>query len=239
MTLSLPLARVAPPPSLLPCSSPLGPQPSALTPQRPGQALPPRATNPLSSPSPLNFHISTPQPPRPAPALIIITARFPHLRPPAASPCTCSHPHNPSIFTPPGRPGPTPAPILITIHRRADSGCGYTCSHPHHSLPLGRAGKRRRPPISKRPSSPEATLSPCVLRENRAAGLWMKPALANTPLPLQQPALGQLNQRGRSIDKSRQRRAYAQQLVTTRLLDCLHDPVAQLSRLQRIYPYAL
>ena len=44
---------------------------------------------------------------------------------------------------------------------------------------------------------------------------------------------------GEVKDKSRQRRAYAQQLVTTRLLDCLHDPVAQLSRLQRIYPYAL
>lgn len=33
-------------------------------------------------------------------------------------------------------------------------------------------------------------------------------------------------------------RAYAQQLVTTRLLDCLHDPVARLSRLQRIHPCA-
>ena len=31
-----------------------------------------------------------------------------------------------------------------------------------------------------------------------------------------------------------QRRAYAQQLVTTRLLDYLHDPARQLSRLQRI-----
>ena len=34
-------------------------------------------------------------------------------------------------------------------------------------------------------------------------------------------------------------RAYAQQLVTTRLLDCLHDPVARLSRMQRIHPSAL
>ena len=33
--------------------------------------------------------------------------------------------------------------------------------------------------------------------------------------------------------------AYAQQLVTTRLLDCLHDRVRQLSRMQRIYPCAL
>ena len=36
-----------------------------------------------------------------------------------------------------------------------------------------------------------------------------------------------------------QRRAYAQQLVTTRLLDYLHDPARQLSRLQRIQSCAL
>ncbi len=34
--------------------------------------------------------------------------------------------------------------------------------------------------------------------------------------------------------KSRRRRAYPQQIVTTRLLYCLQDPFAQLSRLQRI-----
>ena len=33
-------------------------------------------------------------------------------------------------------------------------------------------------------------------------------------------------------------RAYAQQLVTTRLLDCLHDPVGRPSRLQGIHPGA-
>ena len=41
--------------------------------------------------------------------------------------------------------------------------------------------------------------------------------------------------RGGQIEAAR---AYAQQLVTTRLLDCLHDPVARLSRLQRIHPCA-
>ena len=35
-------------------------------------------------------------------------------------------------------------------------------------------------------------------------------------------------------EKSRRRRAYPQQIVTTRLLYCLQDPFAQLSRLQRI-----
>ena len=33
-------------------------------------------------------------------------------------------------------------------------------------------------------------------------------------------------------------RAYAQQLVTTRLLDCLHDPVRRPSRLQGFHPSA-
>ena len=37
-----------------------------------------------------------------------------------------------------------------------------------------------------------------------------------------------------SAGKSRRRRAYPQQIVTTRLLYCLQDPFAQLSRLQRI-----
>jgi hypothetical protein len=35
-------------------------------------------------------------------------------------------------------------------------------------------------------------------------------------------------------EKSRRRRAYPQQIVTTRLLYCLQDPFAHLSRLQRI-----
>jgi hypothetical protein len=40
---------------------------------------------------------------------------------------------------------------------------------------------------------------------------------------------------GRALGgKSRRRRAYPQQIVTTRLLYCLQDPFAQLSRLQRI-----
>jgi hypothetical protein len=38
--------------------------------------------------------------------------------------------------------------------------------------------------------------------------------------------------------KSRPKRADAQKLVTTRLLDYLHDPLARLGRLQRIHPRA-
>lgn len=41
-----------------------------------------------------------------------------------------------------------------------------------------------------------------------------------------------------SLNKSRPRRADAQWLVTTRLLDHVHDPLAQLGRLQRIRPRA-
>jgi hypothetical protein len=41
-----------------------------------------------------------------------------------------------------------------------------------------------------------------------------------------------------ALNKSRPRRADAQRLVTTRLLDHLHDPLAQLGRLQRIHPRA-
>jgi hypothetical protein len=38
------------------------------------------------------------------------------------------------------------------------------------------------------------------------------------------------------LGKSRRRTAYPQQIVTTRLLYCLQDRFAQLSRLQRIWP---
>ena len=59
-------------------------------------------------------------------------------------------------------------------------------------------------------------------------------------IPLLPPARGGRGERGRlCLHKSRADWAYAQQLVTTRLLDCLHDPPPQLSRLQRIYPCAL
>ncbi len=43
----------------------------------------------------------------------------------------------------------------------------------------------------------------------------------------------------RSLPQIELARADAQHLVTTRLLDCLHDPARQPSRLQVIYPHAL
>jgi hypothetical protein len=42
-----------------------------------------------------------------------------------------------------------------------------------------------------------------------------------------------------TLNKSCQRRAYAQRIVTTRLLYHLHDPAELISRMQRIYPRAL
>jgi hypothetical protein len=48
-------------------------------------------------------------------------------------------------------------------------------------------------------------------------------------LPLRWPRLAE-----RTLGKSRRRTAYPQQIVTTRLLYCLQDRFAQLSRLQRI-----
>lgn len=77
---------------------------------------------------------------------------------------------------------------------------------------------------------------------NREAGPWV-PASPSIPFKSgspskYRPVIGQSIDGG-VINKSRSRRAYAQQLVTTRLLDCLHDPVTRLSRLQRIHPSAL
>lgn len=84
--------------------------------------------------------------------------------------------------------------------------------------------------------------APAAGRGNREAGLWV-PASQSIPFKSgspskYRPAIGQSIDGG-VINKSRSHRAYAQQLVTTRLLDCLHDPVTRLSRLQRIHPSAL
>ena len=49
-------------------------------------------------------------------------------------------------------------------------------------------------------------------------------------IPLRRPSRG----RSETLGKSRRRTAYPQQIVTTRLLYCLQDRFAQLSRLQRI-----
>ena len=57
---------------------------------------------------------------------------------------------------------------------------------------------------------------------------------SNSLAPPQGPPTTFVAEPGRLVGKSRRRRAYPQQIVTTRLLYCLQDPFAQLSRLQRI-----
>ena len=52
--------------------------------------------------------------------------------------------------------------------------------------------------------------------------------------PPEEPPYGGPNQWDALLGKSRRRTAYPQQIVTTRLLYCLQDRFAQLSRLQRI-----
>ena len=59
-----------------------------------------------------------------------------------------------------------------------------------------------------------------------------RPRRRRTPAPVKSPVR---RAAGRALaGKSRRRRVYPQQIVTTRLLYCLQDPFAHLSRLQRI-----
>ena len=64
----------------------------------------------------------------------------------------------------------------------------------------------------------------------------LPPTRVRAGLPWSRPAAFLLTSPGRAQDyeKSRHRTAYPQQIVTTRLLYCLQDRYAQLSRLQRI-----
>ncbi len=78
--------------------------------------------------------------------------------------------------------------------------------------------------------SPDASQRPRTPHKRAEAGTSSAPTRHSSPgvLPL-------IPRRyGKGSGKSRRRRAYPQQIVTTRLLYCLQDPFAQLSRLQRI-----
>lgn len=67
------------------------------------------------------------------------------------------------------------------------------------------------------------------------AGSHSEMTLSPPPVPhSRRPTDGE-----RGSHKSGQRRAYAQWIVTTRLLYHLHDPAELISRMQRIYPRAL
>ena len=77
-----------------------------------------------------------------------------------------------------------------------------------------------------------------IIISNRFTRQACRRRTVRAPLCLRKPV--QRSQMGEMVSRfqSSQRRADAQQLVTTRLLDCVHDPAGQLSRLQRIQSYA-
>lgn len=132
-------------------------------------------------------------------------------------------------------------------------GAGLPLGAGSESSPPGRSSTQLFEAIHPGPRAacvsrcPTATVTgggpaPAAGRGNREASLWV-PASRSIPFKSgspskYRPAIGQSIDGG-VINKSRSHRAYAQQLVTTRLLDCLHDPVTRLSRLQRIHPSAL
>ena len=149
----------------------------------------------------------------------------------------------------------------VLIFRKKDFLCDFrkTDSRPCkpsptlHLVPARSRPKspRRRRPHYRAPDSRPCTASPTAARNGRhisprsglarprcsaafaaatRLGTHSSNALSNVTPPA---AAAQ-----RALVKSRRRRAYPQQIVTTRLLYCLQDPFAQLSRLQRIRSHA-
>lgn len=101
----------------------------------------------------------------------------------------------------------------------------YAAGAPPTALPTLHQGRQGPMPL---PGKRASALLPC---EGRHPFLACPRPLATCPLsPQGTPNRGRLAFGG----KSRRRRAYPQQIVTTRLLYCLQDPFAHLSRLQRI-----
>ena len=89
--------------------------------------------------------------------------------------------------------------------------------------------KRERRKMRKKKSKWKNTYPRAELRRPKARPS-QKPESFAFPSPLRRPSRG----RSVTLGKSRRRTAYPQQIVTTRLLYCLQDRFAQLSRLQRI-----
>ena len=151
------------------------------------------------------------------------TSQSPARLPPAVpSPYTCM----------PERPTPT-----LQAFRRAAAGCpaarGRVPHRLHHHC------NHRQPQQHAAEASPlchhvrlcRPTLHASTAGHSRPRPQYVSTAAAApATTPLTQPA----PRRAVKSEKSRRRRAYPQQIVTTRLLYCLQDPFAQLSRLQRI-----
>ena len=94
-------------------------------------------------------------------------------------------------------------------------------------------------PGTLRPKEPAEPTSHVIIQQWITLHLWSPRTKKMDHPPLRCPAPGDPPM-GREVShKSGQRRAYAQWIVTTRLLYHLHDPAELISRMQRIYPRAL
>jgi hypothetical protein len=94
------------------------------------------------------------------------------------------------------------------------------------SLPYTPPGTQQLQPLDMlKRFSPSQTYLPCTRRPETTH--QKHPPKTHNPY-------NSLNCSEKSLGKSRRRTAYPQQIVTTRLLYCLQDRFAQLSRLQRI-----
>ena len=209
-----------PPPDRLPCT--------------------PGATPPKSPPRPPTLHrpADTKRPGPPTPNSLPCTRPNTNEReatkvpPPTAYPAP---PRLPTLHPKAGprkpRAGPRTSPG-DQVRRRPNP----PTRHPRTS----NAPKPVLPPAAPSPPPQPAYPAPPRQQETTKSSQVLPPTHTHTHLSLslslsQDPVRPASHSGWRALaGKSRRRRAYPQQIVTTRLLYCLQDPFAQLSRLQRI-----
>ena len=189
-----------------------------------------------------------------------LPVRHPHTKPsqvqtypaPAAQPCQrIQAPAYPAPTTPaahhavPGAPTRHPPHLPPTTQfRRHLPGTHHTKPSQVQTYPAPTSIEptARRRPIHhlQGPTRTRPTRHPAAPGKKRIeAGSQVRaepPARRTYPAPArpQRRKPRKAHQRRALAGKSRRRRVYPQQIVTTRLLYCLQDPFAQLSRLQRI-----
>ena len=217
------------------------------------EATAPPARLPYTRPRHTSAHALRPGPPGrptlhppytyPAPTLHSAPEQTgqPRARPQRTYPTPAALPNRPPSRVP-SRPA-YPAPL--TLHR-ATAYLPYTSSHTAPSQPASQPATGASPgsptlhpaPLVRSPSLSSrdqvkvgaADPAPQPTYPTPRPGQAEKDSATNTPQVLPRKA----RPRRALAGKSRRRRAYPQQIVTTRLLYCLQDPFAQLSRLQRI-----
>jgi hypothetical protein len=202
------------------------------------------------------YQVAYPAPRTAYPAPLPPHTKSPTLHLPADLPCTpnslpCTSPnaYQPTYPAPPATyqvaiPPPPERPTLhpsahLPSRRLAASQLAYPAP-PSHSSKTGRRGALARPSPShgQVPRSPKPPTLHRGPGGDEAADSATPPSphrVAQHTTPPSSPVrLAERNRWRALAGKSRRRRAYPQQIVTTRLLYCLQDPFAQLSRLQRI-----